>query len=516
MTIKYKSTRGKQSGLSFEEVVLGGLATDKGLYVPEKIPNFSMKKIEEMRSLSYIDLAYEVISSFVGPEDVPSQKLKEIIEKSFSTFRTPEVAPVVKLQDFWVLELFHGPTFAFKDVALQFLGNLFEFFLERGKIQQSITILGATSGDTGSAAIHGLRGKRNVSCFIMFPLGKVTEIQERQMTTIPDENIHCLSIKGDFDDCQAIVKAAFADSKFRDEVKLGAINSINWARVLAQITYYFYSYLRVTDGQGTDSPISLNYAVPTGNFGDILAGYYAKRMGLPVDQLVVCTNENDVLHRFLSSGVYQKNPAVLTIAPSMDISVSSNFERYLYYLAEESGDTLAGWMETFETSGQLSVSPVVLEQARQDFSSFSSDRAAILKAMRSVFEQERPGQEGYLVCPHTATAVVAANALKLPPHRTVCLATAHPAKFEEAEQLALSVNQLPKRPEVLDALFRLKERKTLIPRDLKNVQDFVRSKLKGKSTKEESFLFNDKTTTVLAVAAVVVTVGFTVLRFLRK
>ena len=327
--ILYRSTRGKQNGLRFEEVVLGGLATDKGLFVPEKIPIMTMEEIEKMRGMTYIELAYTVISRFVGPEDVPTDKLKDIVHRSFSTFRTPEVTPVVKLSDVWVLELFHGPTFAFKDVALQFLGNLFEYFLTTGSIQDRITILGATSGDTGSAAIHGLRGKKNVNCFIMYPNGKVTEVQERQMTTIPDANVHCICIDdGDFDDCQAIVKAAFADASFRDEVKLGAINSINWARVLAQITYYFYSWLRVTDANPGKAHISkLNYAVPTGNFGDILAGYYAKRMGLPVDRLVVCANENDVLHRFLQTGVYRKSPATLTIAPSMDISISSNFER---------------------------------------------------------------------------------------------------------------------------------------------------------------------------------------------
>eukprot|EP01038_Epipyxis_sp_PR26KG_P017125 gene17125-23570_t len=286
MSICYKSTRGRQSNLTFEQVVLGGLAT-------EEIPSFDATEIERMRGMSYSDLSYEIISKYVGPDMIPAVELRNIISKSFSCFRSKEVTPSIKLAEFWVLELFHGPTFAFKDVALQFLGNIFEFFLKRGSIQNSITILGATSGDTGSAAIHGLRGKENVNCFIMFPMGKVTEIQERQMTTIPDQNVQCISLKGDFDDAQSIVKAAFADIVFRDEVNLGAINSINWARVLAQTTYYFYSYLRITDGMDKSKLPPINYAVPTGNFGDILAGYYAKRMGLPIDKLVICTNEND-------------------------------------------------------------------------------------------------------------------------------------------------------------------------------------------------------------------------------
>ena len=475
--ILYRSTRGKQNGLRFEEVVLGGLAADKGLFVPEKSPIMTMEEIEKMRSMTYVELAYTVISRFVGPEDVPTDKLKDIIQRSFSTFRTPEVTPVVKLSDVWVLELFHGPTFAFKDVALQFLGNLFEYFLTTGSIQDRITILGATSGDTGSAAIHGLRGKKNVNCFIMYPNGKVTEVQERQMTTIPDANVHCICIDGgDFDDCQAIVKAAFADASFRDEVKLGAINSINWARVLAQITYYFYSWLRVTDANPGKAHISkLNYAVPTGNFGDILAGYYAKRMGLPVDRLVVCANENDVLHRFLQTGVYRKNPATLTIAPSMDISISSNFERYLYYLAGGSAETLASWMDIFESTGEVAIPPRLLEIARGELMSMSSSKDDIITAMRDVFDKEK-----YLLCPHTATAIVAVNRLNLRTLRTVILATAHPAKFEEAVALALTDGRVtPARPKILNDLFRMRTKKSHLPKSLELVEKFVRDKIKA-------------------------------------
>jgi threonine synthase len=377
----------------------------------------------------------------------------------------------VKLKDFWVLELFHGPTFAFKDIALQFLGNLFEFFLHRGKVQSSLTVLGATSGDTGSAAIHGLRGKAHINCFILFPFRKVTEVQERQMTTVPDENVHCISIKGDFDDAQSIVKQAFADRDFRDEVKLGAINSINWARILAQITYYFYSWLRVTDGlMEKEKDPRLSFAVPTGNFGDILAGYYAKRMGLPIDRLVVCTNENAVLHRFFETGSYKRQTALNTIAPSMDISVSSNFERYLYYLAEEDGPTLATWMNIFEENGELNLSADLLETAKQDFSSHSADKAAIVNSVRHVFKHEQ-----YLVCPHTATAVSAVHALQLRASHTVILATAHPAKFEEAIALALPLEELPRRPIELQELFSRPTRVTCMPTALQSVQDFIRA-----------------------------------------
>jgi threonine synthase len=497
MPILYRSTRGKQNGLRFEDVVLGGLANDKGLFVPEKIPIMTMEEIEKMRGMSYVDMAYTVISRYVGPEDVPADKLKDIVQRSFATFRTPEVTPVVKLSDVWVLELFHGPTFAFKDVALQFLGNLFEYFLTTGSIQDRITILGATSGDTGSAAIHGLRGKKNVNCFIMYPKGKVTEVQERQMTTIPDTNVHCINIDGNFDDCQAIVKAAFADAAFRDEVKLGAINSINWARVLAQITYYFYSWLRVTDANPAKAHISkLNYAVPTGNFGDILAGYYAKRMGLPVDRLVVCANENDVLHRFLQTGVYRKTSATLTIAPSMDISISSNFERYLYYLAGGSAETLASWMDVFESTGEVAIPAKLLEIARGELMSYSSSKQDIIDAMRDVYDKEK-----YLVCPHTATAVVAAQRLNLRTLRTVLLATAHPAKFEEAMQLALTDGRaIPARPKILNDLFRMRTRTSHLPGTLKDVEAFVRDKLKSPTSGGRSFLSALATLSTIAAA----------------
>jgi threonine synthase len=309
--------------------------------------------------------------------------------------------------------------------------------------------------------------------------------------------VHCINIDGDFDDCQAIVKAAFADAGFRDEVKLGAINSINWARVLAQITYYFYSWLRVTDANPGKAHISkLNYAVPTGNFGDILAGYYAKRMGLPIDRLVVCANENDVLHRFLQSGVYRKSPANLTIAPSMDISVSSNFERYLYYLAGGSAETLASWMDIFESTGEVAIPPRLLEIARGELMSYSSSKDDIIQTMRDVFDKEK-----YLLCPHTATAMVAVNRLNLRTLRTVILATAHPAKFEEAVALALVDGRVtPPRPKILNDLFRLRTRTVHLPNALKDVEAFVRNKLKAGTKSGGSYLNTLATLTTIAAA----------------
>ena len=495
--ITYQSTRGGQTNMRFEQVVLGGLADDRGLFVPEIIPTFSIDEIESMRDLSYTDLAYNVISKFVHPEDIPAKTLKEIINKSFSTFRSKEVTPSLKLKQYWVLELFHGPTFAFKDVALQFLGNVFEYFLEHGNIQKSITILGATSGDTGSAAIYGLRGKKNVNCFIMYPTGKVTEIQEKQMTVILDKNVHCISVdNANFDDCQDIVKAAFQDVKFREQVKLGAINSINWARVLAQITYYFYCYLRVTDGKSA-KPL-INFVVPTGNFGDILAGYYAKRMGLPIGKLVIATNSNDVLHRFIETGHYTKEDAEPTIAPSMDISISSNFERYLLYLADGDTSTLKQWMEVFEKTGEVAIGTKdVLKKARSDFASYASSKDEIVKCMRETFDNEN-----YLLCPHTATAAIAVKKLKLNAESTVILATAHPAKFEEAIGLALTGDRkVPDRPKELNALFSQKTNTNHLPKDLKKVQSFILSKLSSSLTVFKPSYFVGVGFTVALIAA---------------
>jgi threonine synthase len=393
-----------------------------------------------------------------------------------------DVAPSVRLKEFWVLELFHGPTFAFKDIALQFLGNLFEYFLKRGRKQKRLTILGATSGDTGSAAIHGLRGKKNINCFILFPHGKVTEIQERQMTTVPDPNVHCISIRGDFDDAQALVKDAFHDQEFRDSVQLGAVNSINWARVLAQITYYFYSWFRVTDGLRShgQSNLKVNYAVPTGNFGDILAGYYAKRMGLPIDKLVIATNSNDVLHRFMLTGEYRRQRTRATLAPSMDISVSSNFERYLYYLANEDRNLLTTWMDEFENKGTVTLPESCMQIARSEFLSWAAGKIEILGTMRSVYQKHH-----YLVCPHTATAIAAVRRLQMDPARTVVLATAHPAKFEDALLLAVSNQVLPPRPEILMELFDLPVRRTLLPPALDDIELFIKRKVFDQKNEQE-------------------------------
>ena len=365
-------------------------------------------------------------------------------------------------------ELFHGPTFAFKDVALQMLGNFFEYFLSTGSNDGRLAVLGATSGDTGSAAIYGLRGKKGVDCIILYPKGRVSEIQERQMTTVPDDNIHCVAVVGGtFDDCQDIVKASFNDTEFRERVKLGAVNSINWCRVLAQTTYYFWSYLRVADAEkGVEK---VNFSVPTGNFGDILAGYYSKRMGLPVGDLIVATNENDILHRFFEKGEYHRENIQKTISPSMDICVSSNFERYLYHLAGDDSATLASWMSNFESTGKLTITGKKLQEAKADFKSAKADTAATLETIKQYHEQ------GYMLCPHSAVGVSAVHQLNTANSATVCLATAHFAKFGDA--VSKAVNPLPEIPKQLSRLWHMETRSSECPNDAKVVQAFMERRI---------------------------------------
>jgi len=382
------------------------------------------------------------------------------------------------------------------------LGNFFEYFLETGSNGGKLAVLGATSGDTGSAAIAGLRGKKGIHCIILFPNGRVSAIQERQMTTVPDSNIHCVAIDGTFDDCQDLVKASFNTPAFRDKVHLGAVNSINWCRVLAQTTYYFWSYLRITDQHNKknhDNDIKeVHFSVPTGNFGDILAGYYAKQMGLPVGKLMVATNENDILHRFFTKGTYHRESIHKTISPSMDICVSSNFERYLFHLAGNDPHKLAAWMKDFEATHELTVTGDLLRQAQQDFDSARVDTAETLRTI-----QEYNDKYNYLLCPHSAVGVAAIRQLSLVSAATVCLATAHEAKFPAA--VGRAVSKLPPPPVQLAELMDLPTRRTELPHDLQAVQDFVEECVfnNGGTSKKDKLMRLLTTKNVLTVATVV-------------
>lgn len=437
--MKFKSTRGGVSSLSFQDAVLSGLADDEGLLIPESIPVISAEQLQKWENFTFAELALEIMSLYVAEDEIPRTDLKSLIDKSVASFLHPEITPVVKLGDLFMLELFHGPTFSFKDVALQFLGNLFEYILQKRK--SSITIVGATSGDTGSAAIHGLKGKKNIEIFILFPKGRVSKVQELQMISVMDPNVHSISLTdGTFDDCQSIVKTLFGDLEFKKEHRLGAINSINWSRIMSQTVYYFYAYFQVKKKLKKDT--SIIFSVPTGNFGDIIAGYYAKKMGLPINHLIVATNSNDILDRFFAKGEYHKAAEVIpTCTPSMDIQVASNFERYLYYLSGEDSTRVREWMTDFARTGKLTVTGDTLAAAQRDFSS-NSVRGQEVEATISRYYRAYK----YIMDPHTAVAVAAAEAHFTNQHcvhshtptAMVCLSTAHPAKFGDVVNRCLA------------------------------------------------------------------------------
>lgn len=447
--MRYISTRGGIQPIAFKDAVMMGLASDGGLLLPQYYPSVKAEQLEAWRSLSYPDLAYEVISRYV--DDIPAEKLKSIIDSSYATFSHPQVTPVVKQDGVYILELFHGVTLAFKDVALQFLGNLFEYIL--AERDQKLNIIGATSGDTGSAAIHGVRGKKGISIFILHPYGKTSAVQALQMTTVTDDNVHNIAVHGTFDDCQDMVKALFSDLDFKEKYSLGAVNSINWARVLAQVAYYFYAWLRVTD----ESAMPVSFSVPTGNFGDIFAGYVAKRMGLPIDRLLLATNENNILTRFINKADYSLGEVVQTVSPSMDIQIASNFERYLFHLFGDNPERVKAAFIELKEHGRISCNEQEMGRVRSDFSSASVDQVQTLETIRNFHTST-----GYLLDPHTAVGVKAALDLLPADSSRICLATAHPAKFGETVEKALgapaqvppSVQELegkPVRCEIMEA-----------------------------------------------------------------
>ncbi len=430
--MKYCSTRGHVKGLSFTETIMMGLADDGGLLLPEQIPSFCQKDMESMSNLPYADLAFQIISRFAT--DIPSQDLKDIIDRSYQSFNHKDITPLIKRNGLFILELFHGPTLAFKDVALQFLGNLFEYVL--AKNNQRMNIIGATSGDTGSAAIYGVRGKDNINIFILHPKGKVSSVQELQMTTVLDENVFNLAIEGTFDDGQSIVKEIFGDLKFKEEHALGAVNSINWARVLAQVVYYFYAWFRVQEQTGAER---VEFSVPTGNFGDIFAGYIAKQMGVPVNRLILATNANNILSRFVTNGDYSTAEVQHSLSPSMDIQVASNFERYLYYLYNCDAVKVQQAMDSFRRSGCLHFSVEEMDQVAADFASaYITDEQTIATISQFYAETQ------YVLDPHTAVGIAVGKKIGTPGIPLVCLATAHPAKFGETVEAAIQLTpELP-------------------------------------------------------------------------
>ncbi|OCF40159.1 threonine synthase [Kwoniella heveanensis CBS 569] len=508
--MRYFSTRGGSETLSFEDAVLTGLAPNGGLYIPTHIPSLPSDWQTRWASLTFPQLSHEILSLFVPTSVIPSSDLSSIINTAYSSFRHELTTPLRQTgEKEWVLELWHGPTWAFKDVALQFLGELFRYFLERrnGVLEKSgkeereeLTVVGATSGDTGSAAIYGLRSKPSITIFILYPDGRISPIQEAQMATVPDENVYCVAVQdSDFDTCQSIVKTLFSDKEFNSTHRLGAINSINWARILAQIVYYFSAYFQLP-AEAREAGAKLQFTVPTGNFGDILAGWYAKKLGLPMEQLVVATNENDILERFFRTGRYeaeetpsqaqapetaavngssdgqQAGSAVkATHSPAMDILLSSNFERLLFYLALETGEEnsgsdvekrgkaqerLNGWMGELKKNGKVDLGSAVRDAAARDFWAERVSDQETLAEIRKYYKLEKYGP--YVVDPHTAVGLAAQerSVKKSPNTYWVTLSTAHPAKFSSAVELALSSDEFPE--------FNFRE--TVLPDQLKELE----------------------------------------------
>ncbi len=458
----YISTRGHAPKKNFLEVLTSGLAADGGLYVPSEWPIVSRETIQSWKELSYTDLAVEVMLPFTGGMlDKPT--LKRLVDKSYAVFRDEDIVPLRPLEDgHYVLELFHGPTLAFKDVALQFLGNLLEYELKQR--DEHIVIIGATSGDTGSAAISGVLGCEHIQLFMLYPHLRVSEVQRRQMTTIDAGNIHNLAVgdPGNFDDCQDMVKHMFRHPEFMGETKLVAVNSINWVRILAQIVYYFYAALKL----GAPAQ-KVSFSVPTGNFGDIFAGYVAKKMGLPIDRLVVATNRNDILDRCIRANDYRKEGVQPSFSPSMDIQISSNFERLLFDAYAQDAGKIRQLMDGFKADGKLTIAPEVMAQIQHDFVSLATDDDQTVEVMKQVYDAH-----GYVVDPHTATGVRAAWEYKQEDVPMVTLATAHAAKFPDVTERALGFR--PELPAHLADLFNLPEHFTNVPNRLDAVQEWIK------------------------------------------
>lgn len=465
--MRYISTRGQAPVLNFEEVVLTGLARDGGLYVPETWPQFSQDEIRSLAGMSYADAAAFLLQPFLG-ESISEADFKQMTTKAYGSFTHMAVVPVTQLDsNEFLMELFHGPTLAFKDVALQLLGLLYDHLL--GRQNRRATIIGATSGDTGSAAIEACRGREAVDIFILHPAGRVSEVQRRQMTTVLDSNVHNIAIEGDFDDCQAMVKAMFNDHEFRDQLGVSAVNSINWARVMAQIVYYF------TVGVSLGSPErAISFSVPSGNFGDVYAGYAASKMGLPIDQLIVATNRNDILSRFFNSGEYRKSSVDPTISPSMDIQVSSNFERFLFDLHGRDGKHVSELMKKLDDDNGFAVNMSLLNEGM--FSAGRCDEENTLQTIQQTLEDSAK-----LIDPHTAVGLkVGADCRTDSRTPLVSLATAHPAKFPDAVEKA--TGQHPALPKHMIDLFDRPERLEQLPNDLDVVKTYIRDRARILST----------------------------------
>jgi threonine synthase len=459
--MKYISTRNSSKTFNFKEVFIKGLADDGGLFIPKSLNKFSEAEIDSFKKLSYQDLAKNIIFSFIG-DFMSENDLSRIIDKSYSVFREKNVVKLIKVGDRSVLELFHGPTLAFKDVAMQLLGNFYEYYLNNEN--EKINIVVATSGDTGAAAIDAIKGKKNVNIFVLHPHNRVSSVQRKLMTTGKEQNVINIAINGNFDDCQNLVKSMFADKIFSNEIRMSGVNSINWARIIAQSVYYFYSYFLVED---KDRP--LNFSVPTGNFGDVYAGYLAKKMGLPINKLVVATNQNDILHRAISKGSYEVEKVTETISPSMDIQIASNFERLIYDLNDGDDAQTINAMNVIREKGKYTIDQERLNKINADFLSSKMSEEEVLETIKKVYDKF-----DIVLDPHSAIGYGAFDKVNLSGNNIV-LATAHPCKFPDAIKNAINLKaELPKE---LMYILNEKENFDIIDNNIDKVKQHIKERI---------------------------------------
>jgi len=459
--MKYISTRNNKKTFEFKDVFIKGLADDGGLFIPESLRKYSETEISSFKNLEYNDLAKKIISTFIG-DFMSENDLSNTIDKSYSVFRKKNVVNLIKVGDRSVLELFHGPTLAFKDVAMQLLGNFYEYYLNNEN--QKINIVVATSGDTGAAAIDAIKGKKNVNIFVLHPHNRVSSVQRKLMTTGKNENVFNIAINGNFDDCQNLVKSMFADKNFSNEIKMSGVNSINWARIIAQSVYYFYSYFLIED---KDTPI--NFSVPTGNFGDVYAGYLAKKMGLPINKLIVATNQNDILHRAISRGSYEVAKVAETISPSMDIQIASNFERLIFDLNNGDDSLTAKAMNDIKEKGKYKIDQEKLDKINTNFLSSKMSEDEILKTIELVYKKFN-----VVLDPHSAIGYGAFDKVNISGNNIV-LATAHPCKFPDAIKNAIDLNaELPKE---LMYILNEKENYKIIDNNVDEVKKHIKERI---------------------------------------
>ena len=459
--MKYISTRNSSKEFNFSEVFIKGLADDGGLFIPKTVPKLSNEALQRFSKLNYQDLAKEIIFLFCN-ETIEKNELSNIIDRSYLKFREKNVIKLSDIGKNKLLELFHGPTLAFKDIAMQFIGNLYDYQLKT--IEKKINVVVATSGDTGSAAIDAIKGKDKMNIFVLHPNNKVSSIQRKLMTTVKEKNVFNVAIEGNFDDCQNLVKSMFADKKFSKSINMSGVNSINWARIIAQTVYYFYSYFQICKLNE-----KINFSVPTGNFGDVYAGYLSKKMGLPIDKLIVATNQNDILHRAISKGKYETNSVVETLSPSMDIQVASNFERLIYDLNEQSADKTNKIMQEIKIKKKYLIEKKELNKIKEDFLSESVSEEELLFCIKKVYENYK-----MIIDPHTAVGLRALEKINLN-GKNVVLSTAHPCKFPEAINKAINVKS--ELPNELNYILDEKENFVVIQNDIEEVKKYILNKL---------------------------------------